>query len=101
MLGVASQSQHLTWIEAFEVIESLNPAVIVPGHGAPTTLDKAKADTLDYLTFLREKVGELIEEGGDMQSVASIDQSAFSYLNVYEEIHVRNALRVFEEMEWE
>ncbi|NRP36452.1 hypothetical protein XMD579_001270 [Marinobacterium sp. xm-d-579] len=36
-----------------------------------------------------------------MQSVSSIDQSAFSYLNVYEEIHGRNAQRVFEEMEWE
>ena len=101
MLGVAPQSQHLTWIEAFERIDSLNPAVIVPGHGAPTTLEQAKADTLDYLRFLREQVGVLIEEGGDMQSVSSIDQSAFSYLKVYEEIHGRNALRVFEEMEWE
>ncbi len=101
MLGVAPQSQHRTWIEAFEVIESLDPKVIVPGHGAPTTLEKAKADTLNYLRFLREKVGELIEDGGDMQSLSSIDQSAFSYLEVYEEIHGRNALRVFEEMEWE
>jgi glyoxylase-like metal-dependent hydrolase (beta-lactamase superfamily II) len=101
MLGVAPQSQHLIWIEAFEVIESLNPKVIVPGHGAPTTVEKAKADTLNYLTFLREKIGVLIEEGGDMQRVSSIDQSAFSYLNVYEEIHGRNAQRVFEEMEWE
>ena len=101
MLGVAPQSQHLTWIEAFEVIESLNPRVIVPGHGTPTTLEKAKADTLNYLTFLREKIGELIEEGGDMQSVSSVDQSSFSYLSVYEEIHGRNAQRVFEEMEWE
>ena len=101
MLGVAPQSQHRTWIEAFEVIESLSPNVIVPGHGAPTTLEKAKADTLDYLNFLRKQVGELIEEGGGMQSVSTIDQSAFSYLKVYEEIHVRNAQRVFEEMEWE
>lgn len=101
MLGVAAQSRHLTWIEAFEVIESLNPRVIVPGHGTPTTLEKAKADSLNYLTFLREKIGELIEEGGDMQSVSSVDQSSFSYLSVYEEIHDRNAQRVFEEMEWE
>lgn len=101
MLGVAPQSQHLTWLEAFSVIESLNPKVIVPGHGAPTTLEKAKADTLDYLRFLREQVGEVIEEGGDMQSLSSIDQSKFSYLKVYEEIHARNAQSVFEEMEWE
>ncbi len=101
MLGVGPQSQHLSWIKAFKVIQQLNPEVIIPGHGYPADLEKAEQDTLAYLTFLREEVGKLIEEGQDMSSVSSIDQSRFSYLKVYQEIHGRNAQRVFEEMEWE
>ncbi|MCP4595718.1 MBL fold metallo-hydrolase [Neptuniibacter sp.] len=101
MLGVGPQSQHLSWLEAFKVIQQLNPEVIIPGHGYPADLEKAEQDTLAYLTFLREEVGKLIEEGQDMSAVSSIDQSRFSYLKVYQEIHGRNAQRVFEEMEWE
>lgn len=101
MLGVGPQSQHLAWIEAFEVIQQLQPNVIVPGHGQPTDLAGAERDTYRYLVFLRQAVGQLVEEGEDMSAAASIDQSQFSYLEVYEQIHKRNALRVFEEMEWE
>lgn len=101
MLGVGGQSAHKSWIEAFSKIEDLDPKVIVPGHGNPTTLATAKRDTLDYLTFLREEVGKILEEGGDMQSISEIDQSRFDYLAVYDEIHGANAQRVFEEMEWE
>lgn len=101
MLGVGSQSAHKSWIEAFLKIEELAPKVIVPGHGHPTTLETAKRDTLDYLTFLRDEVGKILEDGGDMQSISEIDQSRFSYLAVYDEIHGANAQRVFEEMEWE
>lgn len=101
MLGVGSQSQHLAWIEAFKVIQQLKPVHIVPGHGLPTDLAGAERDTYRYLLFLRQKVGELVETGEDMSAAAAIDQSQFSYLEVYEQIHKRNALRVFEEMEWE
>jgi len=101
MLGVGSQSQHKPWIEAFDKVSELSPKVVVPGHGHPTDLEKAKKDTLDYLVFLRAQVGLLIEDGGEMQDVSSIDQSAFSYLEVYEQIHIRNVQRIFEEMEWE
>ncbi|MGB0466862.1 MAG: MBL fold metallo-hydrolase [Pontibacterium sp.] len=101
MLGVGAQSQHKPWIEAVERIVALKPAVIIPGHGHPTDLKTVKRDTLDYLLFLRKAVGQLLEEGGEMQEVSNIDQSRFSYLKVYDQIHVRNAQRVFEEMEWE
>lgn len=101
MLGVGPQSQHLAWIEAFKVIQQLKPGKIVPGHGQPTDLMGAERDTYRYLRFLRSAVGQLLENGEDMSSTSSIDQSAFSYLSVYEQIHARNAQRVFEEMEWE
>ncbi len=101
MLGIGGQSQHQAWIEAFERLALLKPHVIVPGHGAPTDLATAEQDTLSYLRFLRKAVGELIDEGGEMQDLSQIDQSKFSYLQVYEQIHQRNAQRVFTEMEWE
>ena len=101
MLGVGPQSQHKAWIDAFAEIQALQPKVIVPGHGQPTDLAGAERDTLRYLTFLREKIGALIEEGEDISAAASLDQSQFSYLKVYPQIHKRNAQRVFGEMEWE
>ncbi len=101
MLNVGPQSQHRPWIEAFTTIEALNPKVLVPGHGHPTTLKVAQRDTRDYLVYLREQVAELLDAGSDIQSVNTIDQSRFSYLAAYEELHGRNAQRVYEEMEWE
>jgi glyoxylase-like metal-dependent hydrolase (beta-lactamase superfamily II) len=101
MLGVGPQSHHLAWLGAFETIQGLSPDVIVPGHGSPTDLPGAEKDTYTYLKFLRKTVGRLLEEGQDMSAASQIDQRQFSYLKVYDEIHARNALRVFEEMEWE
>lgn len=101
MLGVGPQSQHLEWISAFKKIQALSPEVIVPGHGKPTDLAGAEKDTYAYLLFLREAVATLLENGQDMSAAAEIDQSQFSYLQVYQQIHARNAQRVFEEMEWE
>ncbi len=101
LLGVGAQSAHKPWIQAFDRIDQLNPRIVVPGHGHPTTVETAKRDTLDYLKFLRQEVSKILDLGGDMQSVSDIDQSRFSYLAVYDEIHGANAQRVFEEMEWE
>ncbi len=101
MLGIGSQSQHLAWIGAFEKIKALAPEVIVPGHGQPTNIAGAEKDTYAYLLFLRKAVEELLDAGEDMSAAAKIDQSKFSYLQVYQQIHARNAQRVYEEMEWE
>jgi glyoxylase-like metal-dependent hydrolase (beta-lactamase superfamily II) len=101
MLGIMDHSNHKPWLETLARIEGLNPTVIIPGHGHPTTLDTAKKDTFEYLNFLREAVAAIIEDGGDMQSISTIDQSKYEYLISYESLHGANAQRVFEEMEWE
>lgn len=101
MLGVGSQSQHKSWIDAFKKISALQPKVVVPGHGHPSPFASAEKDTLSYLTFLRDSIRSFIEEGGEMQDIADIDQKQFSYLIAYKDLHVRNAQRVFEELEWE
>ena len=101
MLSIGSQSHHREWINAFEKITELKPSIIVPGHGHPTTLKIATQDTYNYLKFLRNEVGKLLEADEGISSVNSINQSHFSYLKVYEQLKSRNAQRVFEEMEWE
>jgi glyoxylase-like metal-dependent hydrolase (beta-lactamase superfamily II) len=101
MLGVMPMSKSGHWIEAFDTLAELQPNWVVPGHGHAVTLDKARAETYDYLVFLREAVGKMLEEGVGMERVGEIDQSAFSHLKVYEQIKGRNAQQVYTEMEWE
>jgi len=101
MLRVGSHSNSAHWIEAFKTLESLEPEVVVPGHGPATDLAEARADTLDYLVFLREAVGAFIASGGDITDIGTLDQSQFDYLQDAQSLNGRNAQQVFQEMEWE
>lgn len=101
MLGIGPQSAHRSWIEAFEVLAALEPEIVVPGHGDPAPLAKATAESYDYLVFLRQAVIDLMEQGGGIEEIGSIDQSQFSYLANYDELKGRNAQRVYAEIEWE
>lgn len=101
MLGVMPHSDSASWIDAFNAMAALEPETLVPGHGKPTDLAHATADTLDYLAFLRSKVAELMDDGGDITQVGNIDQSRFAYLVDFETLKGRNAQQVFQQMEWE
>lgn len=101
MLGVGSQSNSKSWVEVYESMAAYNPAHIVPGHGEATDLARAKADTYDYLVFLRDSISAFMEDGGDISEISSIDQSKFSYLQNFDTLAGRNAQKVFSELEWE
>lgn len=101
LLGVGPQSSIATWLDAFAAIEALAPTYIVPGHGPITNLARAQAETRDYLRMLREKIGAIIENGGDINDATAIDQSAFAHLSIYDQIKGSNAQQVFQQMEWE
>ena len=101
MLGVASHSNAKSWIDVYQSMAAYNPEHIVPGHGKATDLATAKADTYDYLVFLRESVSAFIENGGDIADISSIDQSKFSHLLNFDTLAGRNAQQVFTEIEWE
>ena len=101
ILGIGPQSHSGKWIEAFKAMAALEPVHLIPGHGRATTLVKAKAETLDYLTNLREKMAAHIEAGGDMAGSPKVDQSAFSHLIQFKSLAGRNAQQVYSEMEWE
>jgi glyoxylase-like metal-dependent hydrolase (beta-lactamase superfamily II) len=101
MLGILSYSNSKSWLGAFNAIAALNPKHVVPGHGSPTTLEKAKKDTYDYITFLRTSIGELIEAGIGIEKTGQLDQGQYAYLKNYEALKGRNAQRVYEEIEFE
>ena len=101
ILGIGDQSHSGTWIEVFEAFAALSPTHVVPGHGAPTNLAGATADTYDYLVNLRAQMGVFINDGGDIIDSVNVEQGAFSYLQNFEGLAKRNAQQVFSEMEWE
>ena len=101
MLSVRPYSDSSSWLAAFDAMAALQPARVVPGHGPVTDLAGATADTRDYLAFLRDSVSALIEGGGDITQVGTVDQSRFDYLANFDELAGRNLQQVYQQMEWE
>lgn len=90
------------WIETFETrLEPLGAETIIPGHGAATDLATVRKGTTDYLKDLRAKIGQHIEDGGDLASAFHVDQSQWEYMDTFEELATKNAGVVFSEMEFE
>jgi len=90
------------WIDTWDnALEPLGATYVIPGHGHPTNMAQVRRYTRDYLVWLRERIGEHIDEGGDLTSAYYVDQSPFAHLDTFEELATRNAGVVFAEMEWE
>lgn len=101
MLGVLDFSNSKNWIKAYEAMAAYKPEHIVPGHGHPTDIAKANADTYEYLLYLRQSVKAFMKAGGDITDINKVDQSKYKYLINFDTLAGRNAQRVYEEMEWE
>ncbi|HHH38199.1 MAG TPA: MBL fold metallo-hydrolase [Sedimenticola sp.] len=101
MLGTGPAQNSRSWLKVFETMLAHRPAWIVPGHGHAVRPERARADTYDYLRFLRQAVARVIEAGGDAVDATRIDQSRFSYLKLSDRIARRNAQALFDEMEFE
>jgi hypothetical protein len=56
--------------------------------------------TKDYLVYMREQIGTLIDAGGGLTDAYEVDQSAYQHLDTFEELARRNAGRIFREMEF-
>jgi len=101
MLGVGGQSNSKSWLTVYEAMASYKPEHIIPGHGNPTTLEKANKDSHEYLKFLRNSVAEFIDDDGDISDISMVDQSPYKYLFNYDSLSGRNAQQVYTEMEFE
>ena len=101
MLGIFAFSNSGSWVEAFKAVAALEPKIVVPGHGAPASLNEAQAQTFDYLVALRTKVRAVLEGGGAIEDGIAVDQSAFAHLANYSTLARRNAQQVYMELEFE
>ena len=102
MLPVFDYTCTSCWLETWvDALEPLSPTYIIPGHGHPTNMAQVRRYTYDYLIDLREKIGEHLDNGGDLASAYYVDQERWRNLDTFEELATKNAGRVFAEMEWE
>lgn len=102
MLGILPDSAG-RWIKSLEYLrDTLQPRVVVPGHGKVTDMKQAQRDSYDYLVFLRSTVTKRFADGAfdPVEASQNLDQSRFSYLKNYEDLGLRsrNALAVAEEL---
>ena len=87
-------------MKAFDKLMALNPKVIVPGHGRPTTIEVARRDTRDYLSLLLTEGKRILDGGGALQdAVEQVDQSRFRSLVNFDLLARRNMNQVFQEIE--
>ena len=101
LLTIFEYTDTAAWVETWDAFEALEPEIVIPGHGEPTTLDEVTKYTKGYLTYMRGQIGELIEEGGDLQSAYLVDQGDYAHLDTYRELAKRNAGLIFRAMEFE
>jgi hypothetical protein len=89
------------WLSTWQAFEALQPEIIVPGHGHPTTIDVVKQWTIGYLEYMRGEIAEILDNGGSLIDAYNIDQSAYSHLDTFDELAGLNADRIYRAMEFE
>lgn len=101
LLGVLPQSNASTWLDAFNQIESINPKVIVPGHGNICDLNKAKKQTGDYLKFLVDGTKKYAEDmAGVENAVKGLSKAPqFEKLANFDDLHKGNISRTYLRLE--
>lgn len=96
LLAVLPVSNTRQWLAAFEEVERIRPAKIVPGHGQVTTLDVARAQTRDYLRAVRGHMKQAVDPGDDLEAaVRSFDGAAFMDLQSAADLMPGNANRTY------
>jgi glyoxylase-like metal-dependent hydrolase (beta-lactamase superfamily II) len=91
------------WLETLRSLEQSDFVALIPGHG-PAARDpkQAVARTAGYLAYLREVMGEAVDNLSDFATAYdNADWSRFERMPAFEAAHRRNAYQVFLSMEAE
>lgn len=102
LLGIFPFSNTQHWLASFQMIESLHPHRIVPGHGQISDLARAQADTGNYLRALRAHMGKAVKDmTGLSEAIQSFDATPYMRLTNAADLHPGNASRTYLELERE
>lgn len=102
ILGLLPVSNSRIWLASFAVIDELQPAIIVPGHGRVTDLATARRQTRDLLRALREQMKKAVDDGVDISlAVRSFDGRPYTALKHSEAWLPQLANHVYLELERE
>ena len=91
------------WLAAMSKMIAVEPLVVIPGHGPPST-DVARdlATTRDYLAYLREQMGRAVKDFVPFDDAyARTDWSRFASLPAFAEANRINAYGTYLRMEQE
>ncbi len=99
MLPVFPETKTLEWIETFDLFAAMDVTHVIPGHGVPTDMETVTRETKGYLTYMHEQVRQLLDEDRGLDEAYMIDQSAYEYLDAFDELAKKNAGRIFQELE--
>lgn len=97
LLSLAPLSDGASWLRAFDRLAALAPAQVVPGHGSPTDVATAQAQTGAYLRFVVDGVKRHAKEmAGVEAAMAELREApAFARLANFEQLHRPNINRAY------
>jgi glyoxylase-like metal-dependent hydrolase (beta-lactamase superfamily II) len=101
LLPVFQETQTSESIKTWDSFEALGAKIVIPGHGGPTNMAEVTNYTKEYLVYMRNEIGAIIDNGGGLVDAYKVDQSAYEHLDTFEFLALRNAARIFQAMELE
>ena len=101
MLGIWPHSPVRDWRDSFQTMTALQPRIIIPGHGNPGDLAKARRDTGDYLDWLVREVEAALANWEPIdEAVERLAQApAFEHLEHFASWHRRNVHQTYLQLE--
>ncbi len=101
LLGVLPWSSVKRSQAAFHALETLNPKIVVPGHGGVCDMAKAKRESGDYEDFLANVIGKAAQDMEPLSATLDkyMDLPDFRLLQNYDGLHRGNMSRAFTEFE--
>lgn len=101
LLPVFEYTNTAEWIDSWSAFSGLGADMVIPGHGEPTNMQQVTKYTVGYLTYLRDRIRDILDDGGSLIDAYKIDQSPYKHLDTFEELSGLNVDRIYREMEFE
>lgn len=100
LLAVVPGGDIKQWLSTYDYLKRFKGATFIPGHGRPDALASFDKSTYQYLLMLDRHMRKMVEQGVDLQdAIKRLDQSAYSYLENFNDLAGRNAHGAYLEAE--